>query len=72
MKNLILILLILFVNKELIAQLDSIQIDKNVVYKEFKYKNSNISSKGYLKNNQPTGFWKSYYMTGIIKSEGKW
>ncbi|NOQ26000.1 MAG: hypothetical protein GQ564_11610 [Bacteroidales bacterium] len=72
MKNLILIIIIIFVSKELNAQLDSIQLNTNVVYKEFKYKNGNISSKGYLKNNQPTGFWKSFYITGITKSEGKW
>jgi antitoxin component YwqK of YwqJK toxin-antitoxin module len=71
-KNLVLIILIIFCNKVLIAQIDSIQSDTNKVYKEFKYKNGNISSKGYLENNKPTGFWKSYYITGVIKSEGKW
>ncbi len=28
--------------------------------------------KGYLKDNKPVGYWKSYYITGVLKSEGKW
>ncbi|MCK5169120.1 MAG: hypothetical protein KAQ75_04500 [Bacteroidales bacterium] len=70
MKNIIIAFIFIFSNKVLLAQNDTLQT--NNVYKEFKYKNGNISSEGYLKENMPTGLWKSYYITGIKKSEGKW
>lgn len=37
----------------------------------FKYPNGTISSEGFIKNGKPEGFWKSFYVTGIKKSEGK-
>jgi antitoxin component YwqK of YwqJK toxin-antitoxin module len=40
-------------------------------YTIFKYPNGSISSEGLIKNGKPEGFWKSYYVTGIKKSEGK-
>ena len=40
-------------------------------YQIFKYPNGAISSEGLIKNGKPEGFWKSYYVTGIKKSEGK-
>ncbi|MEI6048303.1 MAG: hypothetical protein WCS03_05350 [Bacteroidota bacterium] len=40
-------------------------------YKVFKYPNGTKSSEGLIKNGKPEGFWKSYYVTGVIKSEGK-
>jgi len=40
-------------------------------YKIFKYPNGTVSSEGLIKNGKPEGFWKSYYVTGIKKSEGK-
>jgi antitoxin component YwqK of YwqJK toxin-antitoxin module len=40
-------------------------------YQIFKYPNGAVSSEGLIKNGKPEGFWKSYYVTGIIKSEGK-
>jgi uncharacterized protein len=40
-------------------------------YKIFKYPNGAISSEGIIRNGKPDGFWKSYYVTGIKKSEGK-
>ena len=40
-------------------------------YQVFKYPNGTISSEGLIKNGKPEGFWKSYYVTGIKKSEGK-
>jgi uncharacterized protein len=40
-------------------------------YKIFKYPNGAISSEGLIKNGKPEGFWKSYYVTGIKKSEGR-
>ncbi len=39
-------------------------------YKVFKYPNGTISSEGVIKNGKPDGFWKSYYVTGVKKSEG--
>jgi uncharacterized protein len=40
-------------------------------YKVFKYPNGTVSSEGIIRNGKPDGFWKSYYVTGIKKSEGK-
>jgi antitoxin component YwqK of YwqJK toxin-antitoxin module len=40
-------------------------------YQIFKYPNGAISSEGLFKNGKPEGFWKSYYVTGVKKSEGK-
>jgi antitoxin component YwqK of YwqJK toxin-antitoxin module len=40
-------------------------------YQIFKYPNGAISSEGVIKNGKPEGFWKSYYVTGVKKSEGK-
>lgn len=40
-------------------------------YQQFRYPNGNISSEGYIRNGKPDGYWKSYYVTGILKSEGK-
>jgi antitoxin component YwqK of YwqJK toxin-antitoxin module len=40
-------------------------------YQQFKYPNGAVSSEGLIKNGKPEGFWKSYFVTGIKKSEGK-
>jgi uncharacterized protein len=40
-------------------------------YQIFRYPNGAVSSEGFIKNGRPEGFWKSYYITGIKKSEGK-
>jgi uncharacterized protein len=40
-------------------------------FQVFKYPNGTISSQGLIKNGRPEGFWTSYYVTGIKKSEGK-
>jgi antitoxin component YwqK of YwqJK toxin-antitoxin module len=40
-------------------------------YQAFKYPNGTISSEGLIKNGKPEGLWKSYYVTGVKKSEGK-
>jgi antitoxin component YwqK of YwqJK toxin-antitoxin module len=40
-------------------------------YQVYKYPNGAVSSEGMIKNGKPEGFWKSYYVTGIKKSEGK-
>src|SRR5664279_2999736 len=40
-------------------------------YQVFKYPNGAVSSEGLIKNGRPEGFWKSFYVTGIKKSEGK-
>ncbi len=51
------------------AQESSSEIEDG--YHIFKYPNGAISSEGYIKNGKPDGFWKSYYVTGVKKSEGK-
>lgn len=40
-------------------------------YQVFKYPNGTVSSEGLIKNGKPEGFWKSYYVTGVKKSEGR-
>lgn len=44
---------------------------ENDGYNIFKYPNGTISSEGFLKDGKPEGFWTSYYVTGVKKSEGK-
>ena len=46
-------------------------VDLKDGYQIFRYPNGAVSSEGLMKNGRPEGFWKSYYITGIIKSEGK-
>ncbi len=40
-------------------------------YHIFKYPNGAVSSEGFIKNGKPEGFWKTYYVTGVKRSEGK-
>jgi uncharacterized protein len=40
-------------------------------YQIFKYPNGTVSSEGLIRDGKPDGFWKSYYVTGVKKSEGK-
>lgn len=40
-------------------------------YQIFRYPNGAVSSEGLIKNGKPEGYWKSYYITGVKKSEGK-
>ena len=41
-------------------------------YQIFRYPNGTISSEGFFKSGKPEGYWKSYYVTGLKKSEGKY
>jgi len=36
----------------------------------YYHNNGNISSKGYIENNKPNGYWFNYYDSEIIKSKG--
>jgi uncharacterized protein len=40
-------------------------------FHQFKYPNGVVSSEGMIRDGKPEEFWKSYYVTGIKKSEGK-
>jgi uncharacterized protein len=40
-------------------------------FHQFKYPNGVVSSEGLIRDGKPEGYWKSYYVTGIKKSEGK-
>lgn len=40
-------------------------------FHQFRYPNGTVSSEGYIRNGKPDGYWKSYYVTGVLKSEGK-
>jgi len=41
-------------------------------YQIFRYPNGTISSEGIFKNGKPEGFWRSFYVTGVKKSEGRY
>lgn len=68
MKRIFLLLVLLSLLNVLVAQ-DNADITDG--YHIFKYPNGAVSSEGVLKNSKPDGFWKSYYVTGVKKSEGK-
>jgi antitoxin component YwqK of YwqJK toxin-antitoxin module len=65
--------LIVFIIALFIFQIGSAQ--ENIALKDgyqiFKYPNGTVSGEGLIKNGMPEGLWKSYYVTGIKKSEGK-
>lgn len=42
----------------------------NVVYKTFTFSDGTKSSEGYLQNGKPDGYWKNYYPSGNLQSEG--
>jgi uncharacterized protein len=68
MKRTLLFLISVFLYSSIRSQ------DNSVVqngFQVFKYPNGAISSQGIMKDGKPEGYWKSYYVTGILKSEGK-
>jgi len=69
MKKEIFALILLFVGCVVFGQTDNSLKDG---YQIFKYPNGTVSSEGLIKNGKPEGYWKSYYVTGIKKSEGKY
>jgi uncharacterized protein len=69
MKHIKALIVFIFFIKIVIAQ------ESNTVkdgYQIFRYPNGTVSSEGLIKNGKPEGFWKSYYVTGIKKSEGRY
>lgn len=46
------------------------QDQDSLEYKVYRYESGQKSSEGYLSHGQPTGYWKSYYRNGVLKSEG--
>jgi uncharacterized protein len=48
------------------AQIDSTEHQ----FVQFFFPDGTLSSEGYLKNNKPDLYWKTYYETGGLKSEG--
>jgi len=68
MNRLLFILSFLFLTCYVLGQNDPAIQDG---YQVFRYPNGVISSEGLMKNGKPEGFWRSYYVTGIKKSEGK-
>jgi len=69
MKRVLLFLFLLLF--ELIISAQEGNSDVSDGYHAYKYPNGVVSSEGIIKNGRPDGFWKSYYVTGIKKSEGK-
>jgi len=68
MKRIVIFAFLLLVNKISSGQENATLKDG---YQIFKYPNGTISSEGLIKNGKPEGFWKSFYVTGVKKSEGK-
>jgi uncharacterized protein len=56
-----------FLPLQLIGQ--GVESDSGFV--QFFYPNNQVSSEGLMKDGKPDGYWKTYYVTGVIKSEGK-
>lgn len=44
--------------------------DTTLIPVKYKFPNGKISSEGFIRNNKPDSYWKSYYESGFIKSEG--
>ena len=38
---------------------------------QFYYPNDQVSSEGTMRDGKPDGYWRTYYVTGVSKSEGK-
>jgi uncharacterized protein len=68
MKSVKLILFFFTLSGILLSQTDSGLQDG---YTIFKYPNGSISSEGIIRKGKADGYWKSYWVTGIKKSEGK-
>jgi uncharacterized protein len=68
MKRIIVLLFLVIISKTIFSQED---INLKDGYQIFKYPNGVISSEGLIKNSKPEGFWKSFYVTGVKKSEGR-
>ena len=68
MKRIIFLMFIAFICKMGFSQENGALKDG---YQVFKYPNGAVSSEGTIKNGKPEGFWKSFFVTGIKKSEGK-
>ncbi len=47
------------------------EIEPDSVFVQYFYPNGQVSSEGTMKKGQPDGYWKTYYVTGVIKSQGK-
>ncbi len=69
MKKLSLIFTLFFFSSILFSQVNEKLKDG---YHVFKYPNGSVSGEGSFKNGRPDGLWKSYYVTGVKKSEGKY
>jgi antitoxin component YwqK of YwqJK toxin-antitoxin module len=68
MKKKLIIFIIILLGIKTSAQENEVLKDG---YQVFKYPNGTVSSEGLIKNGKPEGYWKSYYVTGVKKSEGK-
>ncbi|HNX25738.1 MAG TPA: hypothetical protein PKG60_16950 [Spirochaetota bacterium] len=62
------LILFLFIAASLYSQDNEVIKDG---FHQFKYPNGAVSSEGMIRNGKPDGYWKSYYITGVLKSEGK-
>jgi len=41
-------------------------------YQVFRYPNGSVSSEGLIKSGKPDGLWKTFYVTGVKRSEGRY
>jgi len=43
----------------------------DTTFVQYFYPNGQVSSEGTIRDGKPDGYWRTYYVTGVIKSEGK-
>jgi len=60
----------LFISVCLTLSVFSQQDSADFKFVQFFYADGKISSEGYLRENKPDGFWKTYHENGLLKSEG--
>jgi len=65
------IYLVILLLTGLTVQMNGQQSERDSVFVQFYYPNEQVSSEGTMIDGKPDGYWKTYYVTGVSKSEGK-
>ncbi|MEN8155786.1 MAG: hypothetical protein ABFS10_02455 [Bacteroidota bacterium] len=47
------------------------KVEPDSGFVQYHYPNGQVSSEGTMKNGNPDGYWRTYYVSGVIKSVGK-
>jgi len=67
MKKISFLIVVFFLSSYIVL---SQQDSSSYKFVQFFYTDGSLSSEGYLLNNKPDGYWKSYYENKVLKSEG--